>query len=60
MVSTVLVKSAVQLASQSCPKLRRLLVKVGMMWSVGAAGVGRVGWAKRAVAVEVRDWPVAV
>ena len=49
-----------QLASHNYPKLRRLLVEVGMMWPFHAAGIGRVGRAARAKAVEVRVWPVVV
>ena len=45
-------KRAVQLALHSCPKLRRLLVKVG--------GDGKEGTLRDAEAVEERYWPVAV
>ena len=55
-----LVKRAVQSASHSCPKLRRLLVKVGMMCPMQAAGDGKEGRLRDAEAVEERDWPVAV
>ena len=55
-----MVKRAVQSASQSVPTLRRMLVKVGIMWPVHAACVGRSGRARRAEAVEVMDWRVAV
>ena len=53
-------KRAVQLASHSCPKLRRLLVKEGMLCPVWVAVDGREGRFKHAEAVDERDCPDAV
>jgi hypothetical protein len=53
-------RNAVQPALHSFPRLRRLLVKPGMICPVRALMVGMVGRANCAVAMEVLDSPVAV
>ena len=59
-MSLCLSRYAVQSASHSFPRLRRLLVKPGMMWPVRAAAVGMSGNASCPVVVDVRCSPVAV
>ena len=59
-IITASVKRAVQSVSHSCPKLRRLLVKEGMICPVRAAVNGREGRFRHAEAVEERDCPDAV
>lgn len=51
---------AVQSSSQSLPRLRRLLVKPGMMWPVRALSDCMVGMASTAAPVDVLVSPVAV
>ena len=48
------------MASHSCPKLRRLLVKVGMMCPMRAAGDGKEGRFRHTEAEEDRGCPDAV
>ena len=54
------VKVTMQLALQSVPMLRRLLVNIGMMWPSQACPGGSVGRLMTAVAIECWHCPVAV
>ena len=58
-VSVLVVKRAVQPASQSVPMLIRLWVRPGTMWPCRVTG-GMVGRFRVAVPVENSGWPVAV
>ena len=55
-----MIENAVQSASHNWPRLRRLLVKLGMMWPRCEFIIGILGKAKRVVAMDVWVMPVAV
>ena len=60
MVTQTHVKMAVHSTLQKVPMLRRLLVKVGMIWPMLECPTGSVGRSIAAVADEVWHCPVAV